>query len=112
VPYSVPNYPAALDPATGGCRNITGRRNGDGTVTIYAITSTISANGDNGADPDKLVKVTDVLNATTLPTGDGDRDRDDRIGHFVTLRSAKAGEVFRGVAFAPRDHDGDAGGDH
>ena len=112
VPYSVPNYPAALDPATGGCRNITGRRNGDGTVTIYAITSTISANGDNGADPDKLVKVTDVLSATTLPTGDGDRDRDDRIGHFVTLRSAKAGEVFRGVAFAPRDHDGDAGGDH
>jgi hypothetical protein len=34
VPYSVPNYPAALDPATGGCRNITGRHNGDGTVTI------------------------------------------------------------------------------
>ena len=112
VPYSVPNYPAALDPATGGCRNITGRHNGDGTVTIYAITSTISANGDNGADPDKLVKVTDVLSATRLPTGDGDRDRDERIGHFVTLRSAKAGEVFRGVAFAPRDHDGDGGGDH
>jgi hypothetical protein len=112
VPYSVSNYPAALDPATGGCRNITGRHNGDGTVTIYAITSTISANGDNGADPDKLVKVTDVLSAATLPTGDGDRDRDDRIGHFVTLRSAKAGEVFRGVAFAPRDHDGDGGGDH
>ena len=111
VPYSVPNYPAALDPATGGCRNITGRHNGDGTVTIYAITSTISANGDTGADPDKLVKVTDVLSATTLPTGDGDSDRDDRIGRFVTLRSAKAGEVFRGVAFAPRDPDGD-GGDH
>jgi len=110
VPYSVPNYPAALDPATGGCRNITGRHNGDGTVTIYAITSTISANGDNGADPDKLVKVTDLLSATTLPMGD--RDRDDGIGHFVTLRSAKAGEVFRGVAFAPRDHDGDGGGDH
>lgn len=109
VPYSVPNYPAALDPATGGCRNITGRHNDDGTVTIYAITSTISANGDNGADPDKLVKVTDLLSATALPTGD--RDRGEGIGHFVTLRSAKAGEVFRGVAFAPRDQDGD-GGDH
>ena len=113
VPYSVKNYPAALDPATGGCRNITGRHNGDGTVTIYAITSTISANGDNGADPDKLVKVTDVLSATTLPTSDGDHDRDDSVGHFETLRSAKAGEVFRGVAFAPRDHDHNGGGsDH
>jgi hypothetical protein len=112
VPYSVPNYPAALDPATGGCRNITGRHNGDGTVTIYAITSTISANGDNGADPDKLVKVTDLLKATTLPTQDSDGDWSHAIGHFVTLRSAKAGEVFRGVAFAPADREGDGGGDH
>ena len=39
-PYSVPNYPAALSPATDGCRNITGRVNGDGTVVIYAVTST------------------------------------------------------------------------
>jgi hypothetical protein len=103
VPYGLPNYPTSINPATGGCRNIAGRHNHDGTVTIYAITSTISANGDTGADPNKLVKVTDVLNATTLPTGDGDHDADDRIGHFVTIRSAKAGEVFRGVAFAPRD---------
>ena len=103
VPYSVANYPAALNPATGGCRNITGRHNFDGTVTIYAITSTISANGDTGADPNKLVKVSDQVSATSLPVGDGDHDRDDRLGHFVTIRSAKAGEVLRGVAFAPRD---------
>lgn len=107
VPYSVPNYPAGLDPATGGCRNITGRHNWDGTVTIYAITSTISANGDTGADPNKLVKVTDDPSATALPTGDGDHDRDDSLGHFVTLRSARAGEVFRGVAFAPDGQNGD-----
>jgi hypothetical protein len=107
VPYSVPNYPAALNPASGGCRNMTGRHNDDGTVTLYAITSTVSANGDQGADPNKLVKVTDLLKATTLPPGDGDNDRDDRLGHFVTIRSAQAGEVFRGVAFAPRDRDGD-----
>jgi hypothetical protein len=107
VPYSTANYPASLNPATGGCRNMTGRHNHDGTVTLYAITSTISTNGDQGADPNKLVKVSDVLSATTLPTGDGDHDRDDRVGHFVTLRSAKAGEVFRGVAFAPADHDED-----
>ena len=96
-PYSVPNYPASLNPATGGCRNMTGRVNGDGTVTIWAITSTLSANGDQGADPNKLVKVTDLLSATTLPTGGG-------LGHFTTVRSAKVGEVLRGVAFAPRDH--------
>jgi hypothetical protein len=57
VPYSVPNYPASLHPATGGCRNVTGRHNHDGTVTIFAITSTISANRDQGADPNKLAKV-------------------------------------------------------
>jgi hypothetical protein len=107
VPYGLENYPPAINPATGGCRNITGQHNHDGTVTIYAITSTISANGDTGADPNKLVKVTDRLDATTLPTGDGDNDRDDRLGHFVTLRSAKAGEVFRGVAFAPKEHSDD-----
>ena len=101
VPYGVANYPASLNPATGGCRNMTGRRNGDGTVTLYAITSTISANADQGADPNKLVKVIDLLKATTLPSaGDG-------LGHFVTLRSAQAGEVLRGVALAPRDDSND-----
>ena len=69
VPYSVDGYPSSLNPATGGCRNITGRDNFDGTVTIFAITSTISANGDTGADPNKLVKVTDRVSDTTLPTG-------------------------------------------
>ena len=76
---------------------MTGRVNGDGTVTIWAITSTLSANGDQGADPNKLVKVSDLLSATTLPTGEG-------LGHFETIRSARAGEVLRGVAFAPEDH--------
>lgn len=107
VPYSVANYPAALNPATDGCRNITGKHNHDGTVTIYAVTSTISASGDQGADPNKLVKVTDLLKATALPVGDGDHDRDDRLGHFVTIRSAQSGEVLRGVAFAPSEHGDD-----
>ena len=96
IPYSVANYPASLNPATAGCRNMTGRVNGDGTVTIWAITSTLSANGDQGADPNKLVKVTDLLSATTLHTGGG-------LDHFVTVRSARAGEVLRGVAFAPEE---------
>jgi len=100
VPYGIDNYPASLNPATGGCRNIAGQDNFDGTVTIYAITSTISANGDTGADPNKLVKVTDRVSDTALPKGDG------YLGHFFTVRSAKAGEVLRGVALAP---DGDNG---
>ncbi|HTT33102.1 MAG TPA: hypothetical protein VMH48_05840 [Methylomirabilota bacterium] len=112
VPYSVENYPAALDPATGGCRNLAGKVHRDGTVTIWATTSTISANGDQGADPNKLVRVRDIIAATTLPTGDGDNDRDDRFGTFQTIRSARAGEVFRGVALAPeRHHDDDRGED-
>jgi hypothetical protein len=101
VLYSVPNLPSAFNPATDGCRNITGRVNFDGTVTIYAVTSTVSASGDQGADPNKLVKVVDLLKATKLPTGDGDHDFDDQIGKFVTIRSAKAGEVLRGISFAP-----------
>jgi hypothetical protein len=96
VPYGIANYPAALNPATGGCRNLTGRVNGDGTVDLYAITSTISANGDQGADPNKLVTVKDLLSATSLPSGNG-----VGLGTFTTLRTAVAGEVLRGIAFAP-----------
>jgi hypothetical protein len=98
----VDHYPASINPATGGCRNIAGRVNHDGTVTIWAITSTVSANGDNGADPNKLVKVTDVISATTAPSGGW-------LGTFQTVRSARAGEVFRGVAFAPKSDDDDGG---
>jgi hypothetical protein len=52
------------------------------------------------------VKVTDLLKATSLPVGDGDHDGGDRLGHFVTIRSAQSGEVLRGVAFAPKERDG------
>jgi hypothetical protein len=96
VPYSIANYPASLNPATGGCRNLTGRLNGDGTVNLYAITSTISSNGDQGADPNKLVTVTDRLNAVSLPASNS-----NGWGHFTTLRTAQAGEVLRGISFAP-----------
>jgi hypothetical protein len=97
VPYSVKDYPASIEPATGGCRNIAGVENHNGTVTIYAVTSTISLNGDNGADPNKLVKVTDRI-SDTAPSTSGNLDQ------FVTIRSARAGEAFRGVAPAPEEH--------
>jgi len=100
IPYSTPNYPTSLNPATGGCRNMTGRHNHDGTVTIWAITSTVSLNGDSGADPNKLVRVTDKLDATTLPPGE----------EIKTIRSAKYGQVFRGISLAP-GHDHDRGDD-
>jgi hypothetical protein len=103
VPYSVDNYPAALNPATGGCRNMTGKVHGDGTVTIYAVTSTLSNSGDQGADPNKLFKVTDLLKATSLPPGNRDQDSKGSLGHIRIIRSAKSGEVFRGVDFAPQD---------
>jgi uncharacterized protein (TIGR03437 family) len=89
--YSIANYPAALNPATAGLRNIIGKVNGDGTVTVYGVTSTVSTNGDPGADPNKLVSITDTLSATTAPA----------TATFTTLRTAVAGEVLRGVAFAP-----------
>src|SRR5262249_57830902 len=69
-PYTVPGYPSGNNfvtmlpwsPATDGLRNIIGRNNGDGTATIWAITSTVSGNGDQGADPTKLAVIT-----TTVP---------------------------------------------
>ncbi len=37
-PYTVANYPAALNPAADGLRNIAGKLNSDGTVTIWGVT--------------------------------------------------------------------------
>lgn len=109
VPYGVPNYPTALNPATDGCRSITGRVNFDGTVDLFATTSTVSMSGDQGADPNLLVRVTDILDATTLPAGNDGYGRQDWIGHFRILRAARSGEVFRGVDFAPEGGDDQSG---
>ena len=111
VQYGVPNYPAAINPATGGCRHITGKAHRDGTVSLYATTSTISASGDQGADPNKFVTVTDVLSATSLPPLSGCGHDGAPLGQFRTLRTARSGEVFRGLDWAPTDH-GDDRDDH
>ena len=92
-PYSINNYPTSLNPATDGLRNITGRVNSDGTVTIWAVTSTVSSNGDQGADPNKLVSITDVLANTDATVGANEK--------FTTLRTAAPGEVLRGVSLTP-----------
>jgi uncharacterized protein (TIGR03437 family) len=67
--------------------------NADGTVTIWAVTSTVSANGDQGADPNMLVSITDTLANTTAASAASEK--------FTVLMTASAGEVFRGIAFAP-----------
>jgi hypothetical protein len=72
---------------------LTGRIEDDGTVTLWAITSTVSGNGDIGADPNKLVVTRDVLKNTTAASAASEK--------FVTLRSAGFGEVLRGVSFTP-----------
>ncbi|HWY60127.1 MAG TPA: hypothetical protein VNZ03_37040 [Terriglobales bacterium] len=99
VPYTVSGYPTGNNPATGlpwspgtdGLRNITGIVNRDGTATIYGITSTVSGNGDQGADPNQLVTITDQVSATTLPTGES----------FSPLVAAGFTEVLRGISFTP-----------
>src|SRR5208282_2732809 len=53
--------------------------------------------------PNLLVKVTDRLDATSLPTGNDGSGWDHRLDVFATIRAAKNGEVFRGISFAPED---------
>jgi hypothetical protein len=88
--YSIEGLDPSLYPATDGLRNLTGKVNRDGTVTIFAVTSTISNSGDQGADPNRLVSITDRLSATSLPTE-----------QFNVLETAGYGQVLRGVVFAP-----------
>jgi hypothetical protein len=98
-PYTVPGYPTGDNaatglpwaPATDGLRNIDGRVNPNGTVTIWAITSTVSGDGDQGADPNKLVAITDQLGATSPSVSES----------FGTVRAAASGEVLRGISFTP-----------
>ena len=96
VQYSIANgpngevYNTAFNPAAGGLRQITGFVNGDGTVSIYATTSTVSALTDTGGDPNQLVSITDLLGATTSSAVSGET--------FNVLETAGYGEVLRGVS--------------
>jgi len=98
-PYTVRGYPTGENagtglpwaPATDGLRNLTGQLNRNGTVTIWAITSTVSGSGDQGADPNKLVEITDPLAATAPASWES----------FRTVRAAGFGEVLRGISFTP-----------
>ena len=79
------------DVTTVGLRNLSGVVNGD-QVTLWATTSTSSTSGDNGADPNKVVVITDQLSATTL-TGAVAAES------FSTVMGPTYGTVYRGVAY-------------
>jgi hypothetical protein len=109
-PYTVPGYPTGdnsgpggtglpWSPATDGLRNITGQVNPNGTVSIWAETSTVSGSGDQGADPNELVKVTDRLGATTRPASE----------RFQTVVAPANRQVVRGVSFTPGSNAGHFG---
>jgi hypothetical protein len=118
VPYTVHGYPTGNNPATnlpwapatGGLRNITGHVDRDGSVTLWAITSTVSGNGDVGADPNRLMVLRDKL-TNTDPTVAAEEK-------FFVLRQAEFAEVLRGVSLTPGSdvtrarHDFDHGFDH
>jgi hypothetical protein len=101
VPYTIHGYPVGTNaatnlpwaPATDGLRNIEGQVNRDGTVSIWAITSTVSGGGDTGADPNRLVVVNDRLSNTSATVAAKE--------NFSIVRQAGFAEVLRGVAFAP-----------
>ncbi|GAA4136627.1 hypothetical protein [Leifsonia shinshuensis] len=97
--YTVAGYPTGTNsytglpwaPAVDGLRNINGRVDDDGTVTIWAATSTVSGSGDQGGDPNALVTITDRVRATT-PAADE---------KFHTVIAPANGTVVRGVSFTP-----------
>jgi hypothetical protein len=81
------------DVTTVGLRNLTAVVHNDGKVTLWATTSTSSTSGDQGADPNKVVRITDDLEATTL-TGPVAEES------FITIAGPTYGKVYRGVAYA------------
>jgi PEP-CTERM motif len=86
--YSVPGWD--FEETTIGLRNLSGEVNANGTVTLFATTSTSSDSGDNGADPNEIVEITDALGDTSLPTSES----------FSVFDGPQAGLRFGGVAFA------------
>jgi hypothetical protein len=80
------------DVTTIGLRNLTGVVNVDGTVTLWATTSTSSGSTDNGADPNKVVTITDQLAATTMTPAVAQET-------FTTVAGPTYGTAYRGVVY-------------
>ncbi len=81
----------SLTTTTDGLRNLTGTVNANGTVTLYAVTSTAgSVLGDAGADPNQIVAITDSLGNTSAAGAASE--------NYTVLDTATLGQVYRGVA--------------
>jgi hypothetical protein len=104
IPYTVSGYPTGLNngtdgtglpwsPATDGMRNIIGTVQGNRiqgyNVHRWAISSAVSGDGDQGADPNKMYLITDRLANTSAALAAEE--------HFTELRDTVGGEVLRGV---------------
>jgi hypothetical protein len=73
--------------------NITGLVGPGGLVAIWAVSSTVSGNGDVGADPNRLFVVVDFLPNTNPSVA-------ARLP-FLQVQGAQSGEVLRGVSLTP-----------
>ncbi|MGN6127218.1 MAG: hypothetical protein ACTHON_11670 [Humibacter sp.] len=99
-PYQAAGMPTGTNPTTGlpwapgvdGVRNISGKVNADGSVTLYGVTSTVGGVTDSAADPNAVVTVTDQLGSTSVPSS----------ATYHVLQSAAAGDVYRGTSLAPK----------
>ena len=85
------------DVTTVGLRNLAGIVDGE-NVTLWATTSTSSSSGDNGADPNKVVVITDNLRSTTMTSEVAGES-------FRVIAGPTYGTVYRGVAYVnpPRE---------
>ena len=101
VSYSPAGYPTGNNPATNqpwavysdGLRNLSGKVNADGTVTIYGVTSTVSGDTDEGADPNEVVAITDTLADTTASQASSEA--------FRVVEGPQNETVYRGLAVVP-----------
>jgi hypothetical protein len=108
IPYAVSGLPAGLNNGTGGTGlpwapgtdglrqligTVAGNRIQGYNVVIWATTSTVSGNGDQGADPNKLYVITDRLSNTSPTVATQET--------FTDLYDAKGAEVLRGISFTP-----------
>jgi len=107
TPYTgIRNYPGGNNPATNlpwapasdGLRNITGLAGPFGLTAIWGVTSTVSGNGDVGADPNRLFVIVDEAKNTDPAAAARET--------FVPVQDAHAGEVLRGVSFTPGTNPG------
>jgi hypothetical protein len=79
------------DVTTVGLRGLTGVVDGN-KVRLWATTATNSASGDPGADPNKVVEITDDLRATSLTPAVAKEA-------FAVVAGPTYGTVYRGVAY-------------